>query len=76
MNCSTCGYRKEIPLYSKCAGIAGRTRVGTAYYCGHPEITDPVPIIDIEDKILENCPFKDNSINIPENAYDTEVKGT
>lgn len=60
INCSTCNYRKSIPLYTKCAGIVGRTRAGTSYYCGHPDIENPVPVIPAECCVLDDCPVIKN----------------
>ncbi|WP_406657284.1 hypothetical protein V7O62_01650 [Methanolobus sp. ZRKC2] len=59
MNCSNCNYRKSIPLFTKCAGIPGRARAGTSYYCSHPDIDNPVPVISVDESTLEDCPFKD-----------------
>ncbi|WP_256623090.1 hypothetical protein [Methanolobus chelungpuianus] len=60
MNCSTCDYRRSIPLYTKCAGIAGRCRAGTSYYCSHPEIGNPVPLIPADRCVLDDCPVIKN----------------
>ncbi|WP_292464449.1 hypothetical protein [Methanolobus sp.] len=43
-------------MYTKCAGIAGRTRAGTSYYCSHPDIDNPVPVIPSDCSILNDCP--------------------
>jgi hypothetical protein len=56
MKCISCLYRKSIDLFTKCAGIPGRDRAGTSYYCGHPENCNPVPIIAKETTILDSCP--------------------
>ncbi len=58
MKCSNCKHKKKMPLYSKCAGIPGRNRVGTVYYCGHPDILNPVPLIKKEENVLKDCPLK------------------
>lgn len=60
INCSTCNYRKSIPVYTKCAGIDGRCRAGTSYYCSHPEIRDPVPLIPADCYVLDDCPVIKN----------------
>ncbi|MDY0387983.1 MAG: hypothetical protein RBT65_12825 [Methanolobus sp.] len=73
MNCSTCNYKKDIPLYSKCAGLPGRTKVGTAYYCGHPEMENPVPVISLNENILEDCPISKIDVNISHTMQNTEV---
>ena len=57
MNCLACAYRKNIPLFSKCAGISGRSRVGNAHYCGHPDMSDPVPLININENVHKECPI-------------------
>jgi hypothetical protein len=75
MNCSTCTYKKNIALYSKCAGIQGRNRVGTAYYCGHPEMVNPVPIIREDDDVLEDCPFNSNITTISKDIQDADISG-
>ncbi|MDG6243734.1 MAG: hypothetical protein QCH31_04980 [Methanolobus sp.] len=74
MNCLTCIYKKHIPLYSKCAGITGRNRVGTAYYCGHPEMMNPVPIIqEDDDGVLKECPFISSITDISKDMQDTNI---
>lgn len=73
MNCSTCNYRKHIPLYSKCAGVSGRTKVGTAYYCGHPDMKNPVPVISFNDSILKDCPVTKSTINVSHTIQNVEV---
>lgn len=75
MECSKCNYRKHIPLYSKCAGVMGRTRVGTAYYCGHPEMLNPVPVIPSDGTIPRDCPVTYSVLNTSENMQDNEVTG-
>ncbi|MBP1909125.1 hypothetical protein [Methanolobus bombayensis] len=64
MNCNSCNYKKNIPLFSKCAGIPGRNRVGTAYYCSHPEMKNPVPVIMSTGNILEDCPINNKHPDI------------
>ncbi|WP_342305287.1 hypothetical protein [Methanolobus sp. ZRKC5] len=73
MNCSTCNYRKHIPLYSKCAGVSGKTKVGTAYYCGHPKMKNPVPVISLNDSILEDCPINKSVISVSHRIQNAEV---
>lgn len=73
MNCSTCVYKKNIPVFSKCAGVPGRTRVGTAYYCSHPDIKNPVPVITSIGNILEDCPVHNVSLNIKNEIQSPEV---
>jgi hypothetical protein len=73
MKCSTCNYKKHIPLYTKCAGVPGRTKVGTAYYCGHPEMENPVPVISPDKSVLEDCPVTKNIMSSSENMQDVEV---
>ncbi|MDI3487100.1 MAG: hypothetical protein PWQ51_2612 [Methanolobus sp.] len=63
MDCRTCSYKKNIPLFSKCAGVPGRTRVGTAYYCSHPDMQNPVPVI-VSENILEGCPVDNNHLEL------------
>lgn len=76
MKCLTCSYKKNIPLYSKCAGVPGRTKVGIAYYCGHPEMLNPVPIISTDENVLKDCPVNETIRNISESLQDTEVSGS
>ncbi|SFM25078.1 hypothetical protein [Methanolobus profundi] len=75
MNCSKCNYRKHIPLFSKCAGVQGRARVGTAYYCGHPEMMNPTPVIPTDGIMPEDCPVTRATLTASENMQDTEVTG-
>ncbi|MDK2947294.1 hypothetical protein SAMN04488589_1795 [Methanolobus vulcani] len=63
MDCRTCSYKKNIALFSKCAGVPGRTRVGTAYYCSHPDMQNPVPVIASE-SVLEGCPVGNNHLEV------------
>ena len=56
MECLSCLYCKSIDVFSKCAGVPGRCRVGTSYYCSHPKNMDPVPVIPTGATILETCP--------------------
>ncbi|AFV25214.1 hypothetical protein Mpsy_3015 [Methanolobus psychrophilus R15] len=53
-------------MYTKCAGIAGRTRAGTSYYCSHPDIDNPVPVIPEDCRVLNDCPVTDqlNDVSI------------
>lgn len=73
MNCLTCNYKKHIPLYSKCAGIQGRAKVGTAYYCSHPQMENPVPVISLNESIHEDCPVSKSAVNVSGTIQNTEV---
>ncbi|MEZ5335206.1 MAG: hypothetical protein R2741_08215 [Methanolobus sp.] len=76
MTCDNCIYRKNIPLYSKCAGVPGRIKVGTAYYCGHPDMSNPVPVIPQDCNMHEDCPVINTSgIELNDNIQNAEVTG-
>ena len=72
MDCRTCSYKKNIPLFSKCAGVPGRTRVGTAYYCSHPDMQNPVPVI-VSENVLEGCPVDNNIFEVKKEAEESAV---
>jgi hypothetical protein len=72
MDCRTCSYKKNIPLFSKCAGVPGRTRVGTAYYCSHPDMQNPVPVI-VSENILEGCPVDNNRLELKKELEETGI---
>ncbi len=57
MNCSKCNYLKDISVFTKCSGVTGRTKVGTSYYCSHPDIDDPVPVVKDGLCALDGCPL-------------------
>lgn len=75
MICSKCNYRKHIPLYSKCAGVAGRAKVGTAFYCGHPEMKNPVPVIPEDVSVPEDCPVSKTVLNTSESIQRSQITG-
>jgi hypothetical protein len=72
MDCKTCNYKKNIPLFSKCAGVPGRTRVVTAYYCSHPDMQNPVPVITSEN-VLEDCPVDKNRLEIKKELEESGI---
>ncbi|WMW24892.1 hypothetical protein RE474_12530 [Methanolobus sediminis] len=72
MDCRTCSYKKNIPLFSKCAGVQGRTRVGTAYYCSHPDMQNPVPLI-ASGNVLEGCPVDNNRLEVKKELEESGI---
>jgi hypothetical protein len=71
MDCEKCGYIKNIPVFSKCAGVPGRRRVGTAYYCSHPEMQNPVPVIASIENVLEDCPVDNMHLGAKKEMQET-----
>ena len=75
MNCSFCTYQKSIPLFTKCAGVSGRTRAGTSYYCSHPDIDNPVPMIPESVEVLDDCPFLKELIDASPEEQEARITG-